>query len=388
MKRRIRNIHLILNDGLGDSRLLREAAAIVDLLTEDEGVEILAASRNPGRPTEPAPRVRLLQFALIPGHGRVARLKTALRLILWYLKVMRHSLPHGRIIMNVHHAELLPLALLIRLLTGSAIVYVPHELEVERAGQRSSKSRIIERIERFAWPQLAAAAVVSESIADEYLQLYGSPRPSVIENVQASGIFSEQPRNLHAMTDLAPERRICIYVGALVPNRGLERLLEWFSATSQSEFALVCMGRGEMATAIQAAAAGSDCIRLLQAVPPHEVPSYVAGADVSAVLIEPVSKSYSLSLPNKFFESVAGGARVIASPLVELRRFIETYAVGSCVEGTDATAFFAACRSALAVPADVFEAGRRRLFSEHGWPIQREKIQGLYREASKKIGRA
>ena len=51
-------------------------------------------------------------------------------------------------------------------------------------------------------------------------------------------------------------------------------------------------------------------------------------------------------------------------------------------------AFFAACRRALAVPADVFDAGRRRLFSEHGWPIQRERIQDLYREACKKIGKA
>lgn len=382
---RIRNVHLILNNGQADSRLLREAGAIADLLADEEGVEILATARGQGILAQLAPKIWLRQFTLIPGRGLAARLKTALRLILWSLTALRHVLPHGRIVLNVHHAELLPLALLIRLLNGSVIVYVPHELEAERAGQLKSKSRLITLIERFAWPNLAGVAVVNESIADEYLQRYGAPRPRVVENVQASTVFSGTPKNLHALTGIAPERRICIYVGALVRNRGIEELIEWFSTTAQSEFALVCMGHGELTSAIELAASNSDSIRLLPPVPPDEVPSYVAGADISAVLIEAVSKSYSLSLPNKFFESVAGGARVIVSPLVELRRFVETYSVGSCIAGRDATAFFVACRNALMVPRDIFEAGRVRLFAEHGWPIQREKVQSLYLEASKKI---
>lgn len=384
---RVRNVHLILNDGQADSRLMREAGTIADLLNEGEGVEILAAARGTGGVTQPADRVRLRQLTLIPGRGRAARFKTAVRLILWYLKVLRHALPHGRIVFNVHHAELLPLALLIRFLTGSAILYVPHELEAERAGQRASKSRAIVRIERFAWPRLAGAAVVNESIADEYLQRYGGPRPNVIENVQASAVFNGQAQDLHALTGLAVDRKICIYVGALVPSRGLEPLLEWFASREQNDFALICMGRGEMADAIRTAAAGSDNIRLLPPVPAREVPSYVAGADVSAVLIEAVSKSYSLSLPNKFFESIAGGARVVASPLVELRRFIETYDVGCCIAGNDAAAFFAACHTALTIPQQTFDAGRQRLFAEHGWPVQREKIQSLYRKAGEKIGK-
>lgn len=383
----IRNVHLILNDGRADSRLLRETKAIAGELNETEGVEIFAATRGPANLEQIEPRIWLRQIPLKPGQGRGAKFKTAFNLLLWYISALRHALRIGRIVLNVHHAELLPIALTIRLLNGSAIVYVPHELESERAGQRRSKSRAIARIERFAWQRLEGTAVVNESIADEYLALFGGPRPTVIENVQASSVFEGRPKDLHNLANIDRKHKICIYVGALVPNRGLEQLIEWFSSMDQNELALVCMGRGIMESEIQLAAAESKCIHLLPPVPPEEVASYVAGADISAVLIDAVSKNNSLSLPNKFFESVAGGTRVVATPLVELRRFVEAYSVGSCLSESSSKAFVEACRSAMALPRDEFEAGRRRLFIEHGWPVQREKVLSLFREASKKIGK-
>src|SRR5690606_3222200 len=112
-----------------------------------------------------------------------------------------------------------------------------------------------------------------------------------------------------------------------------------------------------------------------------EVPAFVAGADISAVMIEGVSKNNELSLPNKFFESVAGGAAVVARPRVELQRFVQKYSVGVCTDARTAEEFFDACRAACAIPPEVLVAGRRRLLAEHGWPVQRRKIELVFQKA-------
>lgn len=381
LNRRVKNVHLILNDCVGDSRLLREAAAIAEVLADGEAVEVIGAVKGAEDNIAVGPNVTIRRLALKPGTGPAGKLTTAIRLVHWCVRALARSLKCHRGVLNVHHAELLPLALISASLTRSQIVYVPHELEPERAGQAALKSRAIAWIERFSWPRLGSVVAVNDSIAEEYHQRYGGRRPIVVENVQASAPFSGHPVNLRSLADVRTSQKICLYVGALVHGRGIEGLLDYFVASDQKEFVLVFLGRGTLRGAIEEAARKVETIRILDPVSPAEVPAYVAGADVSAVIIEGVSRSYELALPNKFFESIAGGVPVVATPLVELKRFVQAYSVGVCIEAKTARDFFEGCQAACAIPRTIFQEGQRRLFAEHGWQVQKKRITETYKSA-------
>jgi glycosyltransferase involved in cell wall biosynthesis len=64
-------------------------------------------------------------------------------------------------------------------------------------------------------------------------------------------------------------------------------------------------------------------------VPTEDVVRWAAGADVGLALIQNVSLSYFLSLPNKLFEYVAAGLPVVASDFPELRGVVEGRARGA-----------------------------------------------------------
>ena len=67
---------------------------------------------------------------------------------------------------------------------------------------------------------------------------------------------------------------------------------------------------------------------LAPAVPTDDVVRWAAGADVGLALIQNVSLSYFLSLPNKLFEYVAAGLPVVASDFPELRGVVEGRGLG------------------------------------------------------------
>lgn len=71
-----------------------------------------------------------------------------------------------------------------------------------------------------------------------------------------------------------------------------------------------------------------DRVIFHDAVPAHELWKYIGAADISMALIEPVSKSYYLALPNKLFESIQARTPVIGSDLPEIKKIIVKYKVG------------------------------------------------------------
>jgi glycosyltransferase involved in cell wall biosynthesis len=63
-------------------------------------------------------------------------------------------------------------------------------------------------------------------------------------------------------------------------------------------------------------------------VPHDELVSFINGADVGFCLIENVSLSDYYCLPNKLFEYIFAGVKVIASDFPELRDMCERYKLG------------------------------------------------------------
>ena len=86
------------------------------------------------------------------------------------------------------------------------------------------------------------------------------------------------------------------------------------------------------------------------AVPPGGLLDVTASADVGLCLIEPLTESLRLSLPNKLFEYLAAGIPVVGTRLPEIRRVIEEYDVGATVDDLRPESIAAALQRVIVSP--------------------------------------
>lgn len=128
---------------------------------------------------------------------------------------------------------------------------------------------------------------------------------------------------------------IVMYHGAVNSGRGIEQLIQ-VVATNPNLYGVI-LGNGsdsyisrlhDMADELGV----SKRILFHEAVPQYELWKYIGAADLELILIQNVSRSYYLSLPNKFFESVQSLTPMITSDFPEMSRLINEYSIGlTCI---------------------------------------------------------
>jgi glycosyltransferase involved in cell wall biosynthesis len=144
---------------------------------------------------------------------------------------------------------------------------------------------------------------------------------------------------LRTLASLAPDLPLVLYQGFLKPGRGCMPLIE--AARSVPGCAVVFMGEGGLRDELERAAKSyglSERVRFVGMAQPDELLDLTADADVGVCLIEPLTESLRLSLPNKLFEYVAAGVPVLASPLPEIERVVQGYDVGLTAPPADTSA--------------------------------------------------
>ena len=82
-------------------------------------------------------------------------------------------------------------------------------------------------------------------------------------------------------------------------------------------------------------------------VPLAELPSYTASADLGVVLIEDISLSHRLSLPNKLFEYMHAGIPILGADLPEIGRIIRETKTGEVCDPNDPQAIATAIKRLL-----------------------------------------
>lgn len=167
---------------------------------------------------------------------------------------------------------------------------------------------------------------VNDSIADRLKEAYRIERPVVVRNVPGYD-HVEKSNRLREELNIPAERKIVLYQGGLRPGRGLFQLIEAVKHVKRAH--LVIIGDGPLKDgAMQAAQPLGDRVDFIPFTLPDELLSLTASADLGAVLIEPLTESLRLALPNKLFEYLIAGIPVLASPIPEMKRVVETFNVG------------------------------------------------------------
>lgn len=230
------------------------------------------------------------------------------------------------------------------------------------AGARGSDLRVRDAISRRLTQPVVQSArrllVVSEDLGRVAVRDYGADpaRIRVIPNGCDASIFHPQDRAAaRAALGLDADAELVVYVGRLVPEKGLRELLEATAAlaASRPRLQLALVGDGPMRAELDArVAAAPHRLHLPGAQDAQAVARWMAAADLVTL------PSYSEGHPNVLVEALACGRPVVATPVGGIPEVVDT-ASGLLVPARDAAALAGGLRDALDRSWDTDALARR-----------------------------
>lgn len=236
------------------------------------------------------------------------------------------------------------------------------------SGARGSDIRVRDAVSRRLTRRVVRASqrllVVSEDLGRLAVRDYGADGARV--RVTANGCDASTFR----LGDRAAARRalgvsdaakLLVYVGRLVPEKGLRELLEAARALSAThgDLEVALIGDGPMKTDLIAriAASGAPRVRLAGVQPPSDVAQWMVASDLV------VLPSYSEGHPNVLVEALACGRPIVATTVGGIPEIVDTSS-GILIPPRDASALATAIGQVLDRTWD--EAALSRRFSR-GW---------------------
>jgi glycosyltransferase involved in cell wall biosynthesis len=333
-----------------DSRVLRHAALLADAGYD---VRILAQA--------PLPLALPAQVSVMPGPGSDSRVRFGMvlrqapasllpasaDLLYWLsptrLAARRELLRFRPDIVIANDWRALPIALAAKRASGAHVIYDSHEFASEEFSDsrrwRLLARRHVARIEARHIRQADAVVTVSAGIADALAERYDLPLPLVVSNTPSWQETAFRPTG---------DPITVLYNGAVVPRRGLDVLIESVRLWPEG-FRLMIRGpaQGGYDQHLRGLAEGlGERIVFAPAVPPDQVVSAAAEADIGIFLLSNSTTHARFAMPNKIFEYMQAGLMVISSDLPEIRQVVETASCGLLLD-RDTPHSIAACLAGL-----------------------------------------
>lgn len=228
----------------------------------------------------------------------------------------------------------LPIAKKIQRRCKAKLIYDSREIYSALASLEFTRSKqiLLTAFERY-FVRTVDNIIVTGELDLEILKEHFPNKPiSIIKNFPGNSKITN-PVDYRSMFNLPSDSIIIIYQGRLLNFRGIEPVIRAITHNPRFYFVIVGEGEGKEFFLIETFLAGvSERVFFIGEVPYSELLNWTSGADIGIALIEPISLSYKLALPNKLFEYFKAGLPVVATDLPAIRTVFEKYPFGRLVE--------------------------------------------------------
>ena len=266
-----------------------------------------------------------------------------------------------------------------KLLCGSRLVYDSHELWPDRNGRPEWRPWLL--LCEALFVRVADVTVTaSPGYAWAIARRYRVPAPLVVRNIPAHA--ADRGADCRHRSDRGP---LAIYVGGLMPGRGIEQTIDALTRLDDLRLRLVGPGHGAYVAQLRrrvATAGLQERVEFRAAVPPSKVLAVLADGDIGLMLIQPICRSYELTLPNKLFEYATAGLPILASDLPVIGPLIREADIGA-VAPPDDIERIAEALARLSTPAE--SARLRRRVAAYAQRETWEQEQGILADAYRGI---
>jgi glycosyltransferase involved in cell wall biosynthesis len=219
--------------------------------------------------------------------------------------------------------DTLPAAVLSGKMKGSSIVYDAHEYysESPELVHRPRTKAFWQRLEQWLIPRADTCLTVSSSLAAHFEQRF-KRLFIVVRNLP----------QYYPLPEMEKSSPFLLYQGALNTGRGLEVMIR---AMKELPISLKIAGEGDLSTQLRTLVMQEglqDRLEFLGWLSPDALKALTPGAWLGINLLEPLGKSYQMSLANKFFDYVMAGVPVLCTPFEEYQQADEVFHVAQWVE--------------------------------------------------------
>ncbi len=255
-----------------------------------------------------------------------------------------------------------------------ALVYDSHEIfcEVPELQETPLKKKIWESVEKSIVPKLKYCITVNQSIANWFNQKYKTDFKvvrNIPDKIVVDKIKTRQELNLPT------DKKIILLQGAGINiQRGAEEAVEAMQYIENA--ILLIIGSGDAIENLKLIIKDfklEEKVKMLPKMKPEELYQYTCNADIGLSLDKATNLNYQLSLPNKLFDYTIAGVPVLASPLTEIKFFIEKYKVGLCIENHNAKHIADKMNFMLTSPDyNVWKANTQIAAQENNWENEKK----------------
>ncbi len=260
---------------------------------------------------------------------------------------------------------------------GERLMFDSHEYfpEVPEIVDKPLVKSVWNFVQDFCVPLLKGPCVtVCQSIADIFKQKYDQDF-LVVRNVplaERAEAIERQPKE--------DETFEILYQGAVNIGRGIEEMIEAMRNLYGCHFTVV--GDGDILEDVKYLAKRlgvSDRVTFTGRKPFHELPQYMAKADLGLVLMKPISLNYTLALPNRIFDFIQAGVPILGSELPEIARIVKQEHVGVCIQTLTADDLRREITKIRLHPEklETWRENMKRLAPQLTWENETEKLREL-----------
>ena len=244
-------LHLTHTDINSDSRILKEMNSIANMNSNINVSGIGVRLDEEMHKTKENCKIDIYSIRLKSRNWRF--LPTVIRhscsLIELTLKMIFKALILKPKILHCHDTLVLPLGVIIKLLTGSKLIYDAHELESNRNGLSTTLGKMTLFAEKLLWRFVDNLIVVSPSISTWYQENIGEKSTEIIMNapvLEENKLYDKNDKSYFRNKFNIPESsKIFLYIGILGIGRGIELIVESFKKNNLSSH-LIFLGYGEL----------------------------------------------------------------------------------------------------------------------------------------------